>query len=171
MKKLLSIIICSLLLVGCQSSTYNTLKINKQESHTTTTVYDLEFKNDVTLDVYDLKDSKWRLTDTVTLKADYSKLVIDLIELTNDSNQKEFYLQYYMYDGDGNERPEVYRYLYEDTEHLTFSYQYFDDIQFESENETVIALFQWSKEDKIPIKEIDLTETYDSSYAYLLVVH
>ncbi len=171
MKKLLPFIFLSLLFFGCQDKTTNTITINKQESNSTTTIYDLDLKNDVTLDVYDLKDSEWHLTDTVVLKADYTKLVVDLLQHTNDLNQKEYYLQYYMFDGNGNELPEVYRYLYTDTNNLTFANQLNDNVQFESTNSTILALFQWSDGKFIPANEIDITKPYNSTYAYLLVLH
>lgn len=171
MKKLLTFIFLSLLLFGCQNNTINTITINKQESHSTTTIYELDLKNDVTLDVYDIKESNWRLTDTVVLKADYSKLIIDIIELTNDLNQKEYYIQYYMVDGNGNECPEVYRYLYADKDNLTFASQLNDNIQFEAGSSTHLALFQWSDERGTPANEIDLSQPYNGTYAYLFVLH
>ena len=175
MKKLLSIIICSLLLVGCSSNTnqniYNKITLNNQESNSITTVYDLEFKNDVTLEVYDLKDSKWRLTDTVTLKADYSKLIVDFIEHKNDLNQREHYLQFYMFDGKGNELPEVYRYLYTNEDDLIIASTKKDNLEFESENETALLIIKWGDDKLYPLEDIDLSAPCDAEYGYLVVVH
>ena len=173
MKKLFTFVLLSIILFGCHRPIYNPnnyIVRNMQESTPARIVYDLELKRDVTLTVYDIKNSHWNSIDSSTIEKNYSKLVIDIIEQTNDFNQQEYYLQYFICDNQGNECPEVYRYVYTNKNHLSLTNDLNYALQFDEGNAPLV-MFKWGNDQIFPISEVDLTKPCDVPYAFLLVLN